>query len=269
MKPEDDSFYDDLSRLNNELVNLQRELAKKNAELKRLNELKNQFLGMAAHDLRKPVGLILTYSEFLLDERANLDGEHADFLDTIHSSSEFMQSIIDDFLDVAMIESGRFELNLDSVDLARTLQQAIDLVKITAGKKHVSIISEHGELPAIFADGSKLEQAFANLLGNAVEHSPPGAAVVVACRHDDRSVVVSIRDQGPGISPEEQETIFAPFGRGRSKKTGGERSIGLGLVIARKVVEAHGGRIWIESQIGHGAVFIFSVPVTAQAGYGT
>lgn len=264
VRSQGDGFYDKLSQMNNELVNLQRELAKKNAELQKLNDIKNQFLGMAAHDLRKPVGLIMMYSEFLQDEFPGLDKEHSGFLDTIRSASEFMKRIIDDFLDVSMIESGRFELNQDAINLTEVLQRGIDMVALSAKKKEIVIDVEYGNIPKVFADGSKLEQAFTNLLGNAVEYSPSGTSVAVTCQHSGQHITVSISDQGPGIPAEEQEGLFIAFGRGKSKKTGGERSIGLGLAIAHKIIEAHRGRIWVESNSDHGATFIFSLPTVPE-----
>lgn len=261
MSPGDDGFYDELSRLNNTLVNLQRELAKKNAELGRLNELKNQFLGMAAHDLRKPAGLVLAYSEFLAEEMPELDGDKARFLGAIHESALFMREIIDNFLDVAMIEAGRFEVSLTPVDPAVLLRRGVELVEIGARKKDVAVRAEFGALPRILADESKLEQAFVNILGNAVEHTRPGGTVRVTASIGDGIFSVAVADQGPGIPPEELEWIFSPFGRGGAPKTGGERSIGLGLAIARKVAEAHGGTLLAGNPPEGGAVFTLSMPV--------
>lgn len=261
MSPEDDGFYDELSRLNNALVNLQRELAKKNAELGRLNELKNQFLGMAAHDLRKPAGLVLAYSEFLAEEMPELDGDKARFLGAIHESALFMRDIIDNFLDVAMIEAGRFDVSPAPVDPAGLLRRAVELVEIGARKKDVAVRMEFGALPRILADESKLEQAFVNILGNAAEHTPPGGEVRVEASIADGVFSVAVADQGPGIPPEEVEWIFSPFGRGGAPKTGGERSVGLGLAIARKVVVAHGGTLAAGNRPDGGAVFTLSVPV--------
>lgn len=256
-----DDFHDESSRMHNTLVNLQRELAKKNAELGRLNELKSQFLGMAAHDLRKPAGLVLAYSEFLAEEMPELDGDQARFLGAIHESALFMRDIIDNFLDVAMIEAGRFDVSPAPVDPAGLLRRAVELVEIGARKKGVAVRAEFGAMPRILADESKLEQAFVNILDNAAEHTPPGGEVRVAASIGDGVFSVAVADQGPGIPPEEVEWIFSSFGRGGAPKTGGERSIGLGLAIARKVAEAHGGTLLAGNPPEGGAVFTLSLPV--------
>jgi signal transduction histidine kinase len=203
----------------------------------------------------------MSFSEFLIEDIGeSLDEEHLDYMNTIHTASAFMKSIIDDFLDVSMIESGRFELNLIRVDLPDILRQGIGLLELTARMKNVSIEEDIGNPPALMADGPKLEQAFVNLLKNAVEHSPSGARVIVLCRHHAGAATVSVRDEGAGILPEDQEKLFSVYGRGKTKKTGGEKSSGLGLAIARKIIEEHGGRVWVESEPGKGSTFSFSLP---------
>jgi signal transduction histidine kinase len=262
---EEEMLRDTVLSLNRDLVNMTRALHKSNAELSALNQLKNQFLGMAAHDLRTPVGHIMSFSEFLLEDIGeSLDEEHLDFLNTIHTASQFMKSIIDDFLDVSMIESGRFELNLDRVEITEVVGRGIAMLDMTAKKKGVCIETDFSAVPEVMADGHKLEQAFVNLLKNAVEHSPAGAPVHVSCRPGGEAVTVSVRDEGAGILPEDQAKLFSVYGRAKTKKTGGEKSSGLGLAIARKIIKEHGGRVWVESEPGKGSTFSFSLPVDSK-----
>jgi signal transduction histidine kinase len=248
--------------LNAELNNLTRQLHQANAELRELNELKNRFLGMAAHDLRKPVGLIMTYSEFVLDEAGpQLAAEHREFLRTCLTAATGMRQVIDDFLDLSVIESGQLRLNLASASAQEILAGALPVARHVAEKKKVSLLVEAADgARRLAVDAAKLQQVLLNLLGNAIEHSAPGQRVGLTTRWEERQLVFAVRDEGPGITPEDQARLFAAYGRAGPKKTAGERSTGLGLSIARLIVEAHGGRIWIESTPGHGATFLFSLP---------
>ena len=254
--------------LNHELNNLTRELALKNDELAKLNVLKNQFLGMAAHDLRKPIGLILTYVEFVIEEAADaLTAEHQDFLQTIRSAADRMRIVVDDFLDVSLIEAGRFNLDEQVVELGELARAAVTLVNLAAAKRGVRITTAlDATIGPLFADGAKIEQVLTNLLSNAVEHSPEGGSVTLASRLMADALRVEVADNGPGISQEQQQRLFQSFASGQgARKSTGERSIGLGLAIARKIVESHGGRMFVESELGHGSVFGFTLPLARRS----
>jgi signal transduction histidine kinase len=249
--------------LNNELNAVTRQLQKANAQLAQLNDLKNRFVGFAAHDLRKPVGVIQTYTEFLIDEaRASLGQEHREFLDLIHDRARTMTRLIEELLDIAMIESGRNQADLQPADLARILRTACLSVKTVADAKRVTIhLAVDPALPALSFDALKIEQTVVNLLSNAVEHTRPETTVRVWARRAGAEVVVSVTDQGPGIPPSVKETLFQPFARGQTQKADGQDSHGLGLAIAKRMVEAHQGRIWAESASGEGATFAFALPL--------
>jgi signal transduction histidine kinase len=248
--------------LNRELNNLTRQLYQANAELRELNQLKNQFLGMAAHDLRKPIGLIMTYGGFVLDEAgAQLSGEHREYLQTCLRAARGMKQLIDDFLDLAVIESGQLRLNLASATAREIIAGAEPVARLVAAKKGITLLVEEvDDTRRLRVDASKLQQVLLNLVGNAVEHSVSGQRVWLTSRWEGQNLVFAVRDEGPGITPEDQSRLFTAFGRTGQRKTAGERSTGLGLAIARLVVEAHGGRIWVESRPGHGATFLFSLP---------
>ena len=250
--------------LNHELNNLTRELALKNDELAKLNALKNQFLGMAAHDLRKPISLILSYAEFVIEEAGDtLCAEHRDFLNTIHSVADRMRGVVDDFLDASMIEAGRFSLDERPVELGELARAAVMLIKLVATKRGVQIsIDLDPSIGPLWVDAAKIEQVLTNLLSNAVEHSPTGGSVTLDSRLMPDALRVQVADNGPGISPEQQQRLFQSFASGQgARKSIGERSIGLGLTIARKVIEAHGGRMFVQSELGHGSVFGFTLPL--------
>ena len=258
----DDSQYDEISRLNNELVSMQRELAKKNAQLEHLNKEKNHFLGMAAHDLRNPLYAILLHSEFLLNEGQSQ--ENHEFLEVIRDSSQFMARLIDDLLDVTKIESGQLQLDYVPLDLPRLVEHNVARNQILAAKKQVKISLNATPLPTVVADSPKIEQVLNNLLGNAVKFSEPGSQIEVRLVRDAENFQLSIKDEGPGMSTEEQAKLFKPFQRGRAG-TQGEKSTGLGLVIVKRIVEGHGGKLWLESQVGAGTTFFVSIPLQPPA----
>ncbi len=259
----DSRFYDELSGLNNELTTTQRELAKKNAELARLNEQKNQFLGIAAHDLRNPLEVIRTYSEFLLEDASDvLSEEQIGFIHKIHSSSAFMLDLVNDFLDYSRIEAGRLDLDPAWLDLTALTEKVIDRCRLFADKKQLEIAFSAAEnAPLMYLDESKIEQVLNNLVGNAIKFSPAGSRIEVGLERRADDVVLSVKDAGPGIEKSEAETLFAPFVKGKTKPTGGEKSTGLGLAIVKKIVERHGGAISVETKIGKGSTFFVSLPL--------
>ena len=247
----------ELLQANQELNNLTRSLYKKNAQLAHLNTIKNQFLGMAAHDLRKPLSVILSYTEFLLEETGEqLDKEHTGFLSRIENSAVFMKRLVDDFLDVSVIESGRFLLNITAVNPADILERSLVLAQIQAGKKGIGL--NVNVLPGLYEvplDADKIEQAMSNLLSNAIEHSATGTCVFVTLQEVNERIVFSVQDQGAGMSQEAMKQLFIPFSKTCNVKTGGEKSTGLGLVITRKIIEAHQGEMTIKSEEGIGTAF--------------
>jgi signal transduction histidine kinase len=256
-----DFMYNEISRLNNELVAIQRELARKNAELSRLNDLKNQFLGMAAHDLRNPLGAIMSYSEFLLDEIADkLNADQAEFLTIIHDQSEYMARLVNDLLDVSTIESGKLQLDLQPTDLAHLVQTNLTRNQLIAAHKNITLDLEATPIPIVLLDAAKIEQVLNNLVTNAIKFSSPGSRVLITVQPSEEEILISVKDEGPGIPPGEMEKLFKPFQRTSVKSTAGEKSTGLGLVIVKRIVEGHGGRIWVESQLGKGSTFHVSLP---------
>jgi signal transduction histidine kinase len=262
-KEEDNRIYNDITSLNNELINLQRELARKNAELVNLNDLKNRFLGMAAHDLRNPIGIICSYSDFLIDEaRDILSSEHNEFLDIIHSSAEFMLELIDDLLDISKIESGKIDLHKELFPIEQLMLKIVGLNKVLSQKKNIDIeliIIKQGLL--VNADAPKLEQVFNNLLSNAIKFSIAGTVIKVEISGTENSVLTGVHDKGQGIPETELDKLFKPFQKTSVKSTGGERSTGLGLSIAKRIVEAHAGSIRVESKVGEGTIFYVELPL--------
>ncbi len=259
----DAALYEELMRVNNELANLQRELVKKNAELARLNELKSQFLAMAAHDLHHPIGVIQMYGEFLLDEAASvLSPEHVEFLKIIVNSSRSMQQILNDFLDIAKIEAGRLELHSVPTDLEALVRQSVALNQLGAIKKEIRLAFDcHASGLLVTVDPPKIEQVMNNLLSNAVKFSPPGSLVRVTLWKEKEAVKISVSDQGIGIPQDKIARLFQPFERIRTGRSSLEKGSGLGLAIVKKILEAHGGEIRVVSEEGKGSTFTVTLPM--------
>ncbi len=262
---QDLGIYDNLSRVNNELANLQRELAKKNAELEKLNEQKNRFLGMAAHDLRNPLGVIMAYSEFLETEAVEvLSEEQREFVTTIRQTSEFMLRLVNDLLDVSTIDSGQLRLDLQPADLAGLVARNVHLNSTLAAKKEIAIGFEPPASPVLLSfDTGKIEQVLNNLLGNAIKFSHRSTRVTVRLTSADGFATVAIKDQGQGIPEADRPKLFQAFSKVSVRSTGGEQSTGLGLAICRRMIEGHGGRIGVESEVGKGSTFFFTLPLEA------
>jgi signal transduction histidine kinase len=256
------AVLDELTRVNNDLTNLQREMARKNAELERLNQEKNRFVGMAAHDLRSPLGVIQTYAEFL-EADAPLAPEHREFVSMIRQTSRFMMGIIEDLLDLSAIESGQLSLQREPTELTGLVRKAASLFGILASPKGIQIhyVAPVRECPPLEVDPRKLQQVLNNLLDNAVKYSARGSTVEVSINTGEQEVTVSVRDQGPGIAEADLKKLFVPFYRTGAQGTGGEPSTGLGLAIVKRIVEGHGGRVWAESRVGEGSDFRFSLPL--------
>lgn len=250
--------------LNDELQNFARELARKNADLKRLVDLRNRFLGMAAHDLRGPVATMLGYAELLIDETEGLLGEELRvYLHAIHKSGTFMARIIDDFLDFAVLEAGRLSLLRSAIDPADIVAAGLTLAEAKARRKGVVCHIDAPPLGLMWLDGPKLEQVLVNLVSNAIEHSPRGETVWVTSQREAGAWKVTVRDHGSGMDAATQARLFAPYETGNSKKTAGERATGLGLTISKMIVDAHGGSMEVASQPDAGTAFTVRIPADA------
>lgn len=259
--------YNDLSALNNELINLQRELARKNAELERVNDLKNQFLGMAAHDLRNPLAIIHTQSKLLIDRTSdNLPPRYLKFLNNIHTTAQFMLRLVEDLLDVSKIESGKLDLNLQNFNLVELAEKNVELNQVLADRRNIRLhLDNRADSIYIQGDWHKLEQVFNNLISNAIKFSPSGASIRIMLEVSDERAMVSVEDKGQGIPPENLDQIFQPFQKTMTSESTEEKGTGLGLNIARRIIEGHQGEIWVESEEGAGSAFKFTLPLAEDA----
>lgn len=238
------------------------ELEKSNNELLALNQLKNKFLGIAAHDLRNPLSSIGGLSEILLTgAMGEITEEQKEFLSIINTASNDMLALVNDLLDVSVIESGKLELRLESGSLKGLIEDRIRVSQIVAARKKITL---HTSLPYIqdtLFDSNRIAQVFDNLLGNAIKFSPQGSNIHISLSADTETAKVSVRDEGPGIPPEEQSKLFGEFQRLSVQPTGGEKSTGLGLAIVKKIIDAHKGCLEVDSKVGQGSTFSFRIPL--------
>lgn len=230
-----------------------------------LNELKNRFLGIAAHDLRNPLTSIRGFSDLLLGEVVGtLNEEQREFMTLIREVSQDMLNLLNDLLDVSNIESGKLVLSPEMASLKGLCEERIHLNEVIAAEKGIQYHRDLQDIPELRFDRTRIGQVVDNLLSNATKFSPKGSQVAIALTQDGDSVIFSVSDQGPGVPVEEQNRLFGEFQKGTARPTGGEKSTGLGLAIAKRIVETHGGKIWVESDPPKGATFRFSLPLTKE-----
>lgn len=227
-----------------------------------LDEAKNRFLGMAAHDLRNPLVVVQGYLSLLLKGKwGALSDPQATAVRRAAGASETMLRLVHDLLDVQAIEAGRIDLQPRGVPLHALLAEAVEGNRMIAEAKSIGV--RLGEVPEVRAvlDPHRIRQALDNLVSNALKFSHPGTAVVVSAAVKGGWVEIRVVDQGQGIPEAEISRLFRDFGRASVKPTGGEKSIGLGLAIVRRIAEAHGGSVSVESRPGEGSVFTVRLPL--------
>ncbi len=238
------------------------ELTQANNKLVALNDLKNKFLGIASHDLRNPLASIRGYAKYLLDKGVQVkEDTRQEFLTSIKNVSGNMLELISNLLDISVIESGQLKLNPSKSSMKRLVEEKIHLQQFLADKKGIRLHADLQEAAEFYFDSNRMGQVVDNLLSNAVKYSPPDKEIFVKLVSDEKSMTLSVKDEGPGISPDEQEHLFQHFRKLSARPTGGESSSGLGLAIAQRIVEEHQGSIGVDSQLGSGATFYFSLPI--------
>lgn len=231
-------------------------------ELKRISKLKDEFLSVASHDLQNPVSTIIGYAGWLLEERAGeMPKAQKDPVARIYKNATFMRELLNDLLDLLKIEAGRMTLYPERTCLEATVAEAIERNVFAATDKGISLEADlDPKLPDLEADALKLQQLLNNLISNGIKFSNPGARVEVRARRAPGGIQLSVSDTGQGIPAAELGKLFRKWGQLSVRATRGEKSTGLGLMIAKKIVDLHGGRIWVESQVGQGTTFHVYLP---------
>ena len=229
--------------------------------LKELEKIRQDFVANVSHELRTPLTTIKGYTETLL-EGALKEEIASQFVQVIKKHTDRLTKIVEDLLMLSKIESREFQLNLEPITLPDLFEDVLGFIREAAGKKNITIIQN--EIPSslvIQADRNYLEQVLINLLDNAIKYTSTGGRITIsALETDQKEIQISVQDNGIGIPREDLPRIFERFYRvdkGRSQEMGGT---GLGLSIVKHIIQAHGGRVWVESQIGKGSTFYFTLP---------
>jgi signal transduction histidine kinase len=229
------------------------------AELESLEELRRELVANVSHELKTPISALRAHLENLLDGVERPDPET---LQVMLAQSERLGRLVDQLLDLSRLESGDVPLERERVELAPLVEQVLSEIEVARPEHDVRLDDEIAvDLPPVFADRERVHQVLFNLLDNAVRFTPAGGQVTVTATRHDGTVDVTVADTGPGIAPEHLPRVFERFYRVDSARSRDDGGTGIGLAIARSVVEAHGGRIWALSEPGRGSTFTFELPV--------
>jgi len=238
-----------------------RELEQRSAELEVASRHKSEFLASMSHELRTPLNAVLGFSEVLLEQMfGEINERQEDYLRDIHGSGRHLLELLNEILDLSKVEAGQMELEYTTFELAPVLEHAAAMLRERAGLKAVEVHVSADDVGAVEADELRVKQVVLNLLTNAVKFTGEGGSVEVrATRSSSEVVTITVADTGMGVPPEDRERIFESFqqgGRGASREEG----TGLGLTLSKRIVELLGGRMWLESEVGVGSTFGFSLP---------
>ena len=240
-----------------------REIEDKSQQIEAANRHKSEFLANMSHELRTPLNAIIGFSE-VLGERlfGELNEKQAEYTDDILTSGRHLLSLINEILDLSKVEAGRMELEVAAFDLPLAIDNARTFVRERATKHGINLdVTVDERLGEFVGDERKIKQILLNLLSNAVKFTPEGGRIGINARQADGAVEISVSDTGVGIAPEDQPKIFEEFRQVGSDYAHKGEGTGLGLTLAKKFVELHGGKIWVESEVGKGSKFTFTLPI--------
>lgn len=254
-------------RLGAEILLVNQSLNETNETLKRINQQKNEILGVAAHDLKNPLGGVVGFAgavRMTLDE-PDLEAVRKDLVEmseSIECSARHMLNIINGLLDASALEDGTVELMRSPCDMALLVQSVESMNEVALTRKNISILTDCENSCVVNGDPQRLRELIDNLVSNAIKYSQAGSRVWISARHKDlNGIIFSVRDEGPGLTDDDKKRLFGKFQKLSARPTAGESSTGLGLSIAKSIVELHGGHIWAESQLGQGSTFHVELPI--------
>jgi two-component system, NtrC family, sensor kinase len=247
-----------------ELANALAALDEKSRELEAASRHKSEFLASMSHELRTPLNAISGFAQVLRKQLfGEINAKQDEYLDDILGSADHLLALINDVLDLSKVEAGQVELKVASFSLREALERGVVMVRERASKDGVQVaLAATPDVGTVSGDERRIRQVIFNLLSNAVKFTPTGGAVDVSATRADGEVRIAVADTGPGISPEDQERIFEEFQQTEAGLAQNEGT-GLGLALSKRLVELHGGRIWVDSEPGKGSTFVFTLPVEA------
>lgn len=254
-----------LQEANQRLQDQQAELQRINNELERAHRLKSEILTMMSHEFRTPLTAIISFTELLLKQSVgHLNPEQYDYLVDVLESSHRLMQMINDLLDLSRLEAGRIQLFQEAVDPLELIDEVQRTVRPLVTQRRIRLVTDLPPgLPLVYADPLRVRQVLLNLLSNALKFTPEGGDVTISARwrREDGLLEVAVRDTGIGIAPDDQAGIFEAFRRAANSERPHLHGTGLGLALARNLLELHGGQIWVESAPGRGSTFFFTLPV--------
>jgi len=261
----------ELTRVTADLVGREQQVVALNAQLltrsttmERASKHKSDFLSKMSHEIRTPLNAIIGFSEIMLDHDVTeiSEEQRRTFLDHIQHSGHHLLGLVNDILDLSKIEAGRMDLSLERIALKEMLVGCVELIRALADPKQINLEAACEPDDAVVSvDPPRLKQILYNLLSNAVKFTAPGGEISVRAVVDSTEAVISVRDSGVGIRPEDVDLIFEPFRQAKAAgSTPHPEGTGLGLPLVRELVELHGGRVWVVSTPGVGSSFSFSLP---------
>ena len=240
-------------------------LSLQNREVQRANRLKSEFLASMSHELRTPLNTILGFSELLSEENAgSLNEKQKRFVTHIQRDAHHLLELINDILDLSKIEAGRLELHLENFPMAVPAAEVLTSIRPLAASKSITVDSDLDTALILNADRVRFKEILYNLLSNAIKFTQAGGRVFVESSSMDGSVGIMVGDTGIGIAPEDQEAIFESFRQASATTKGVREGTGLGLAITKRLVEQHGGKVWLESELGKGSRFYVTFPAVAR-----
>lgn len=248
--------------LENKVEERTQELAAANVNLKKLNIEKNKYIGIVAHDLRNPIGSAFSFSDLLIEDFEIIENtDKKNYLKIINERCLYSLNLISEFLDASKIEAGTFELKLQKQNYIEFINDCVKQNQILARNKlqTIEVLTENNEISLNF-DRNKMEQVINNLLTNAIKYSHSNTKIRVEISVSDNNVITKIIDEGQGIPAHELSNLFNPYKTTSVKSTANEKSTGLGLAIVKKIIEAHNGSVSVESKVGVGSEFTFTLP---------
>lgn len=219
-------------------------------------------LSTVSHELRTPLATIKGNTSLLLQHHDRIPMElFIDHLRDIDEETDKLTELISSLLEMSRIEAGMLHIQAQSIDLVQVLSGAVDAARLRL-REHTLELDCRAKPMTVYGDARRIEQVVANLVDNAAKYSPSGTPISIRVKKRDEAVIVSVKDRGRGIAPEHLDRIFERFYQIDNSRDTGRHGIGLGLAICRGLVEAQGGHIWVESQVGRGSIFYFSLPTT-------
>jgi signal transduction histidine kinase len=228
-------------------------------QAKEANKAKDTFLSSMSHELRTPLNAIIGFSQILM-AKPDTPPSVKTFVEKIHISGKSLLSLVNTILDFSKIEAGKMEIHRISFAMSELMSEVKILVEPMADKKGLKLILEVEKEEKIYADRQLIKQVLVNLLSNAIKFSPESSSVALEHYCEAEGEVFGVRDFGPGIAEEQISGLFEPFTQIREHQTSATKGTGLGLAIVKKIIELHGGEMWVESVVGEGSCFYFSLP---------